>query len=263
MNIRSARVLGAVAMAILMAAAGCDSGDPDAPAGQIGAPVSSALLDSLQATSRQGLTRNVASPAGVLQQISGPSLSEDKPVILYIGADYCPYCAALRWPLVLAMLRFGTFEDLRYMRSSSHDVYADTATFSFHGMHYHSDYLDFEAIDIADRAGQPLDRPDDGQLAVFQKFDAAPYTNVPGAIPFLYIGGGYLQVGTFFTPDLLQGRSWRQIADQSREARSSLSGPVMAAANLYTAAFCSLTEQKPSDVCHSPAIEEASRHLPH
>lgn len=262
MMIRPAHVLGMVAIVILMAAAGCNSGDSTAPTDQVGSPVSADLLHSLRVASQRGLAGNAAPQTETLQRISGPPPGKGKPVVLYIGADYCPYCAALRWPLVLAMLRFGTFDGLHYMRSSSHDVYPGTATFSFHGTQYHSDYLDFEAVDLADRAGQPLDRPNDAQLAIFQKFDAAPYTNVPGAIPFLYIGGRYLEVGTFFTPDLIHGQSWRQIADQLEQGNSSLNGPVMAAANLYTAAFCSVTEQQPSDVCDSPAIKEASGHLP-
>ena len=36
-----------------------------------------------------------------------------KPELLYIGAEYCPYCAASRWPLIIALSRFGTFKGLR------------------------------------------------------------------------------------------------------------------------------------------------------
>jgi hypothetical protein len=32
--------------------------------------------------------------------------------MLYIGAEYCPYCAAERWPLVMALSKFGTFSNL-------------------------------------------------------------------------------------------------------------------------------------------------------
>ena len=31
------------------------------------------------------------------------------PEVLYMGADYCPFCAATRWGLVLALMRFGNF----------------------------------------------------------------------------------------------------------------------------------------------------------
>ena len=34
--------------------------------------------------------------------------SGGKPEILYVGAEYCPYCAAERWAMVVALSRFGT-----------------------------------------------------------------------------------------------------------------------------------------------------------
>ena len=54
---------------------------------------------------------------------NAPALSTDgKPEVLYIGAEYCPYCAAERWPMVLALSRFGTFHNLRLTHSASGDV---------------------------------------------------------------------------------------------------------------------------------------------
>ncbi len=35
-----------------------------------------------------------------------------KPQFLYIGAEYCPYCAAQRWATIVALSRFGTFSKL-------------------------------------------------------------------------------------------------------------------------------------------------------
>src|SRR5260370_29484940 len=38
--------------------------------------------------------------------LNGPT---GKPEFLYIGAEYCPFCAAQRWAMVVALSRFGTF----------------------------------------------------------------------------------------------------------------------------------------------------------
>ena len=35
-----------------------------------------------------------------------------KPIVVYIGADYCPNCAFMRWPLTVALLRFGNYSGL-------------------------------------------------------------------------------------------------------------------------------------------------------
>src|SRR5438876_6623085 len=48
-----------------------------------------------------------------------PWLDHGKPVVLYVGAQYCPFCAAERWALVLALSRFGHWAGLRPMRSTA------------------------------------------------------------------------------------------------------------------------------------------------
>src|SRR6516162_759718 len=57
-----------------------------------------------------------------------PLTSGGKPEMLYIGAEYCPYCAAMRWPMAVALCRFGTLTPLHGIHSSSKDVYPSTAT---------------------------------------------------------------------------------------------------------------------------------------
>src|SRR5574342_1244952 len=42
-----------------------------------------------------------------------PLTSDGKPLVVYLGAEYCPFCAAQRWGLVVALPRFGTFDNLR------------------------------------------------------------------------------------------------------------------------------------------------------
>ncbi|HET8551670.1 MAG TPA: DUF929 family protein [Gammaproteobacteria bacterium] len=230
--------------------------------GKVGSTVGADLMRALNTISRRSLTRQRLPAKVSLQSISGPTLGSGKPVVLYIGADFCPYCAALRWPLVVALLRFGNFDGLRYMRSSSTDVYADTVTFSFDGAHYHSDYIRFDAVDIADRQGHSLNKPSDAQQAVFQRFDAPPYTKVPGAIPFVYIGGRYVENVAPFMPNLLSSLSWQNVARQLKAGQSDLSNRIISAANVYTAAICELTGEKPASVCNSPAVKAAAGRLP-
>jgi hypothetical protein len=83
-------------------------------------------------------------PAAVLDQVgagkvtaiptatTGQAVLTDggKPLIVYIGAEYCPYCAAERWAMVVALSRFGTFSNLGQTHSSSTDVYPNTASSS-------------------------------------------------------------------------------------------------------------------------------------
>jgi hypothetical protein len=140
------------------------------------------------------------------------------------------------------------------MRSSSHDAFPDTVTFGFRNSKYHSRYLNFRHVDIADRSGKVLETPSDEERALFRKFDK-------GGIPFLYIGGRYVEVGAPFMPTLLHGLSWSQVVNKVQQ-HGALSRQILGAANLYTAAFCRVTKGEPRRVCSSTAIEAASAELP-
>src|SRR5215467_1180354 len=61
-----------------------------------------------------------------------PLTSGGKPEMLYIGAEYCPYCAAMRWPMAVALSRFGTFGPLTGIHSTSNDVFPNTPTLTFY-----------------------------------------------------------------------------------------------------------------------------------
>ena len=61
-----------------------------------------------------------ASYSGVTQIQNSTELTlNNKPEILYIGAEYCPFCAAERWSMIIALSRFGTFSNLHFMTSSA------------------------------------------------------------------------------------------------------------------------------------------------
>src|SRR5699024_4593292 len=115
-------------------------------------PVGDAVMQTLQQAATDSLDAVVLPEHNPLQAILGsPVDADDTPTVLYMGADYCPYCAAIRWPLVVALMRFGDFSGVKYMRSSHDDVYADTVTFSFHGAEYASDHVKFASVEFQDR----------------------------------------------------------------------------------------------------------------
>src|SRR6266516_3727623 len=77
---------------------------------------------------------------GKIPPINGgtPLTSGGKPEMLYMGAEYCPYCAAERWSMIVALSRFGTFSGLSTVHSASvsgagnKEPFPNTPTFTFY-----------------------------------------------------------------------------------------------------------------------------------
>lgn len=230
-----------------------------APEARIGNPVPASLLDALQKASKGGLGLAVTPESTNLKAIDGPRLnSSNKVGVLYIGANFCPYCAGQRWVILLTLLRFGKFDGVTYMMSSSKDAYPDTPTFSFEKAAYTSDYVDFVPVETADREGKKLMTPSKEQSQIFSKFDAPPYTPVFGGIPFVYIDGQYVVTRPMLTPSEVVGMSWGAIVQAFSNPQSSLFQSVMPQVNLFTAAVCRLDGGDPDDVCSATGVTAAN-----
>jgi hypothetical protein len=185
--------------------------------------------------------------------VSGTSLTANgKPEVLYIGAEYCPYCAAQRWAMVVALSRFGTFSGLSTVHSASRDVYPNTPTFTFHGSHYTSKYLSFAPVEETTNVPNGnsytlLDKPTAAQQALATKYDKQ------GSIPFIDFGNKYVEVGNLagYGPQDLSGKSWSQIATALSDPSSPIAKAVDGSANYTTATICKLTNNQPASACTS------------
>jgi hypothetical protein len=194
--------------------------------------------------------------------ISGKTFlaSNGLPNILYMGAEYCPYCAAERWPMIVALSRFGTFSNLGTTHSSSSDVYPNTQTFSFHGSSYTSKYIVFTPVEeytnIPNSSGYTtLDIPTATEQSLMSTYDAPPYvsSSEQGSIPFIYFAGKYLIVGATYSPQVLQNQTYQSIANALSNPKSTIAQGVLGAANNLTATICKLTNNQPSSAC-TPTI---------
>ena len=195
--------------------------------------------------------------------ISGaPLTSGGKPEMLYMGAEYCPYCAAERWSMIVALSRFGTFSGLATTRSAAQsgagtaEPYPNTATWTFANSSYASKYLTFTAVEmftnIPDKSTggyTPLMTPTPQQQALIQKYDAANQ----GAIPFIDYGNKFMSVGASYHPGVLGGLTWSKIAADLHDPSSPVAKGALGAANYITAAICSLTGNQPATAC-TPAV---------
>ena len=183
---------------------------------------------------------------------SGPAVtSGGKPEMLYIGAEYCPYCAAMRWPMAVALSRFGTLTPLHGIHSSSSDVYPSTATLTFYKSGYHSNYLAFTPVETTTVDKTPLQNPTNAQNAIWARYEPNPQTR---GFPFVAFSNKQVMKGYFYNPAVLQGKSWSQIAAALKDPTSPVAQNVLGAANYITGAICRMTNNQPSDVCSSAAV---------
>lgn len=189
----------------------------------------------------------VAGPTSLL----GPA---GKPELLYVGDLWCSDCAAQRWAAVIALDRFGTMQNLTLTESSAKDAFPDTHTFSFAGITYTSEYLDFVPVELQNGDYKALDPLTAAQQSVMKKYDALPYLKEPGAVPFYDFGGRLVANGAMFSPQVLRGQDWTTIAGALSTPGSADAQAIDGAANLMTAGICIMTDDKPASVCKSTAV---------
>ncbi len=243
-----------IAFVVIKATSNSSSSSPSASSYPTGAAL--AKIVGLTTSVPESVLREVGagSVSDKPQSITGDELkSGGKPEMLYMGAEYCPYCAAERWAMIVALSHFGTFSGLQGMQSSGSDVYANTPTFTFVHAKYTSKYLTFTTVEMQDRNENTLQTPTAAQEALLKKYDAPPYVSSSdaGAIPFVNMGNRYLIVGASYDPGVLSGLTWDKIATDLHDPSTSVAKGVNGAANYITAALCKLTHDKPADACTS------------
>ena len=185
--------------------------------------------------------------------------SNGKPEMLYIGAEYCPYCAAMRWSMAVALSRFGTFTTpLHGIHSSSTDTDPNTPTLTFYQSSYSSPYLTFTPVENETISKTPLQNTTAAQQALWQKYDS---TAQGLGYPFIDFGNKYVIKLPIYDPGVLAGMTWAQVAAALHNPNSPVAQGALGAANLMTAAICKMTNGQPGSVCTSAGVVSASAHL--
>lgn len=248
-----------VAAVVLVATLGPTSPKPVGSSGsssgltayiQKGVAVSDSTLEAI------GLPSNVEAPNSIA---GGASLTQDgKPVVVFIGGEFCPYCAMERWALVVALSRFGTFSNLgQTISSSSTDVFPGLQSWSFRDSAFTSSSLSFAPAEVYSSTPnstgtgyEPLQNLTPLQAQAFSAYGNMGY-------PFVDIGGRYVALGASANPGVLQNLSLDQIASQLDDPSSPVAQAVDGTANYLIAAMCSVTSISVAPICTSPVIAQA------
>jgi thiol-disulfide isomerase/thioredoxin len=193
-------------------------------------------------------------------KVSGTSLtSGGKPEMLYIGAEFCPYCAAERWGMAIALSRFGTFTTpLHGFHSSSSDTDPNTPTLTFYKSSYTSKYLVFTPVENENVNRGPLQKTTSAQMALWEKYDSS---STGLGYPFIDFGNQYVIKTPTYNPGVLAKMSWAQVAAALHDPSSPVAQGADGTANLITAAICKMTNGQPGNVCTAPGVVTASKSL--
>jgi hypothetical protein len=179
---------------------------------------------------------------------SGPPLTmSGKPAIVFVSEESCPFCAAERWSLAVALSHFGTWSHLGTTTSSAADVYPDTATLSFRTAQYQSTELTLRTTELTDNSGRPLQDQTQLDTSLINTFDVPPYVNnadQSGAVPFLDIANKYILAGAQYNPQVLAGLSAAQIADQLSRPASPVARAIDESAQVIIAAIDQVLHDK-------------------
>jgi thiol-disulfide isomerase/thioredoxin len=217
-------------------------------------PVSPSMLQELY-----GVGDSTLSAIGIPSSVTPPTPTKSasqlltldgKPEVLYIGGDFCPYCALERWSLIVALSHFGNFSGLEYMQSSRTDVNPNTPTFTFSNASYVSKYVSFVSVEETNREGQTVASLNGNESSLFSQYGTCAASGESGDIPFVDIANAYVaNCGAQFSLPQIAGESWTQIASQLGTPNSMVAQEIDGAANTLIAAICKVDGGQPSSVC--------------
>jgi len=234
-------------------------------------PINATLYNQITGVSASTLAAigNGAANTIGLQKPSATALTiNGKPEFLYIGADYCPYCAVERWAMAVALSRFGTLSGMSYMLSGPND--GNISTLAFANTTLASNYIEFRAVETQDRSGNSYQKMTSDQQILFSQYD--PVTGncqTGGCIPFIDIANQYVIVGSQYalTPsipsNIFTKLTWSQIGSQLNNQDSDIAKAVDGSANYLISMICKVDGNQPSEVCGQSFSQIPVAILPH
>lgn len=239
-----------VVIAVLVVVGVASNGSGGAPR----QPASAAAVGQMQSVSLQTLAAaatkvtqlNFASTAA-----GGALTSAGKPEVLFIGAEFCPICAAERWPMTMALMKFGTFTNLQQTHSAVAD--GDAGTWSYYGAKYSSPYLVFTPYELY------TNQPSGNYYKALQTLPAAAqaiWTANEGSslsFPFVDFSGKEVLETAQYNPSTIYYKSFASILGAVGSNDNTIGASVDASAAVFTKYLCGITGNQPSSVCSAVA----------
>jgi len=172
-----------------------------------------------------------------------------KLVVFFMGAEHCPYCAAERWAVVRALSKYGQWRGLRQTMSAARDEpFLNLPTYDLTEATYTSPHVEFVSREIRDREFKPLQKLLKTESKLVRKYDPKKH------IPFLLIGGRFMQLEAGFSPKIFIGHTFRQTETELKKIESEIRKTIDDEANIISALLCVCG--LPPDMCKETGVAE-------
>jgi len=183
---------------------------------------------------------------GKFQVVSQAAWSGDRVRVFWLGAKFCPFCAAERWSLARALERFGTLKggDGADAHQEGLAGFRLVPTPNLRAAVYTSQYLNYSGKEIFDRDNTPLDTLDAEEQTIIDRF------NPDATFPFLMINGQYAQFDSGFSPGLIDQMDFDTLRRQLDSGEvNDATNAIIGEADLITRYLCNSTGGQPAAVC--------------
>jgi len=178
-----------------------------------------------------------------------PMKRNGKLFVFFMGAEYCPFSAAERWSIVRGLQKFGQWNGLKQTMSAARDEpFLNLPTYDFTEATYTSSQIEFVARELKDREFKPLQKLLRAEEKLVRKF------NPEKEIPFLLVGGRFMQIGAGFTPKIFIGHTFRQTETELKKAESEIRKTIDAEGNIIAALLC--VSGLPPELCKETGVAE-------
>jgi hypothetical protein len=239
-----------VTLVVVKVAGGGSSSNGSVSSPAAGTPIPTAITTKLASIPLSALVAAPTTGVGTSPQgVKDPRLTvSGQPDLLYIGAEFCPICATERWPMYVALSKFGTFSPQPgRIHSAVRD--GDIETLTFYKTTYSSPYFTFTPVETTTNTPDGsyyvnLQTPTRGQQKLWDSHASPP------TFPWLDFGGKAELTSAQYDPQQLEGVSFDDIASDAGNNSTAIGADIDASANVLIQTICStLTANKPAAIC--------------
>jgi thiol-disulfide isomerase/thioredoxin len=174
-----------------------------------------------------------------------------KCLVFFMGAEFCPFCAAERWAIVGALDRFGKWSGLADNYSADHDEkYLNIPTLSLSQAEFQSEYVEFIGRETADRNFEPLADLSQSDYEILDMY------NPDQIIPFMLIDGQFVQVGTGYSPQILLGLDPNAVRLEIKKDDSLIGKAIRMEIDNITALVCKSLKKGGAQPCADLSVKK-------